>query len=243
VYYSIFINFLFTQGKIMKKINSTLTLAFALLTVCRKKFCGVVVLALLNAAATAAAVVVPVKSPDRPFPAPSIKLIVPVPPGGVSGQVAELLAKSLSIDWKVDVKAEHWVGDSGNKGVALLSKMPSDGNWILVTAPHVLINPLVNPSAGYNILQDFSAVTNALSSPHAIAIHPSIPAKSLPELIALIKANPGKYSYSSAGSGSISNFTCKLLGAAGGLDWRHIEYDGGGPAVKAVVEKQADITS
>lgn len=203
-----------------------------------KKFAvtGLLILNCLCAAATST------KSPGLSFPASSIKLIVPVPPGGVSGQIAQTLAKSLSIEWKTDVTVEHWVGDSGNTGVSRLSRMPADGNWILLTAPHVLINPLVNPNVGYSMLQDFAAVTNVISSPHAIAIHPSLPAKTLAELVALVKLNPGKYSYSSAGVGSISNFTCKLLQEAQGLDLRHIPYDGGGPAVKAVVEKQADIT-
>jgi tripartite-type tricarboxylate transporter receptor subunit TctC len=182
------------------------------------------------------------KTPRLSFPGTSVKLIVPVAPGGVSGQIAQTLAKSLSLQWETEVTVEHWVGDSGNTGVTRLAKMPADGNWILLTAPHVLINPLTNPNAGYNMLQDFAAVTNVISSPHAIAIHPSLPVKTLPELVALLKLNPGKYSYSSAGTGSMTNLTCKLLQETQGLDVRHIPYDGGGPAVKAVLEKQADIT-
>jgi tripartite-type tricarboxylate transporter receptor subunit TctC len=179
---------------------------------------------------------------NRAFPASAVKIVVPVAAGGVSGQVAEILAKSLSAQWKTNVSVEHWVGDSGNQGVASMAKMPNDGNWILLTAPHVLINPLVNPQAGYNMLRDFEPVTNVITSPHAIAVNSSIPVKNLAELVALVKASPGKYSYSSAGPGSLSNFTCQLLQTAAHLDFRHITYDGGGPAVKAVVDKQADIT-
>lgn len=198
-------------------------------------------LALLLAAIPTCHAAAPANSPELPFPTAPIRLVVPFPPGGVTGQLAQTLAQRLSAQWAAEVRVEHWTGDAGNRGVAAFAKKPADGNWMLLAASHVLVNPLLQPGVGYNMPRDFTAVTNIVTTPHAIAVRSSHGAKTLAELVAAVKARPGQLRYASPGVGSTSNLTCQLLESAAGLVWQHVPEEGGGPAVKSVLEDRSDI--
>jgi len=171
------------------------------------------------------------KYPDRP-----IRLIVPFAPGGVADVVARLWADKMA-SLLGTVVIENRGGASGMIGAAEVARSEPGGYTILLgnTSTQVL-NPAITSNPPYDAVKDFTAIGIIASSPISIAVHPSVPAKNLPELTAYIKANPGKISYGSPGIGTFTNLAGEMFKqAAGRVDVTHIPYKGGGQVITDVV--------
>ena len=163
-----------------------------------------------------------------------IRLIAPFAPGGPVDIGARLLAPRLQEALGVQVHVENVPGGSGNIGTALVAKAPGDGTTILVISSSFVVNPSMF-NLSYNIDTDLTAVSLVGLGPQVILVHPSVPATNMTELIALVKANPGKYSYATAGTGSPGFLAGVMLNQAFGLDLQHVPFQGGGPAVTSTV--------
>ena len=172
------------------------------------------------------------KYPDRP-----IRLVVPFPPGGETDLVGRLWALAAAPHLGGTIVVENKAGAGGAIGSTDVARAKPDGYTLLSgqTTTHV-INPIAMAKPPYDALKDFAPIGVISTTPTTILVSPSVPASKLRELAALAKANPGKYSYGSAGSGTITNLTGELFKIqAGGLDIQHVPYKGGGPAIQDVI--------
>jgi tripartite-type tricarboxylate transporter receptor subunit TctC len=172
------------------------------------------------------------KYPDRP-----IRLVVPFAPGGETDIIGRLWAQKVAPQVGGGFVVENRPGAGGAVATAEVARARPDGYTLLsgTTTTHV-INPAAMTSPSYDPLRDFVPIGIVSTTPTSILVHPSVPARNVQELAALIKASPGKYSYGSAGSGTITNMTGELFKiAGGGLDLTHVPYKGGGPAVQDLI--------
>jgi tripartite-type tricarboxylate transporter receptor subunit TctC len=172
------------------------------------------------------------KYPDRP-----IRLVVPFSPGGETDLIGRLWAQKVTPHLGGSIVIENRPGGGGSVATAEVARAKPDGYTLLsgTTSTHV-VNPVATSSPTYDPVRDFTPIAVVSTTPTSMLVHPAVPAKNLPELVALIKANPGKYSYGSAGHGTMTNLTGELFKLlAGGLDLVHVPYKGGGPALQDLV--------
>jgi len=168
------------------------------------------------------------------YPARPVKVIVPVGPGGANDTSSRLIAQKLSESMGQQFFVENLPGGGGNIGIAAAAKSAPDGYTLLSAAPSFVINPSLYAKIPYDPFADFAPVTLVCATTHVIAVHPSLPANSVQELIALAKANPGKYSYGSAGTGTPAHLAGELFKVSFGLDITHVPF-GGGPALTSTI--------
>lgn len=167
--------------------------------------------------------------PNRP-----VKIVVPFPPGGVADVVGRLLAQKLSDNTGQNFFVENRGGASGNIGAAMVQATPPDGYTILLTSSSFLINPGLQ-KVPYEPVGGFTPITIISASPSILAVHPGQPIKSVKDLIELVKKEPGKHSYASAGVGSTPHLQGEMFKQAYGLDMVHVPFAGGGPALQSAV--------
>jgi tripartite-type tricarboxylate transporter receptor subunit TctC len=179
---------------------------------------------------------------DAPYPSRPVKIVVPFAPGGATDITARLIGEKLSRKWGQPVVIENHAGAGGNVGSDLVAKAKPDGYTLLVgvTGSHS-INISLMKSMPYHPLRDFEPLTLATIYPNAIVVNAKVPASTLPELIALLKANPTGYSYGSDGNGTASHLTMELLKAKGGFKLTHVPYKGGGPMVTDLLGGQIQV--
>jgi tripartite-type tricarboxylate transporter receptor subunit TctC len=170
--------------------------------------------------------------PERP-----IRLVVPFAPGGDGDIMGRLWAKYAAPHFGGTLVVENKAGAGGAIGAGEVARAKPDGYTLLLgTTTTQIISPAASPSVAYDALKDFMLVGMVSMNPTCIIVNPGVPAKSLKELVELIKANPGKYSYGSAGPGTITNLTGELFKLqAGKLDMQHVPYKGGGPAMQDLI--------
>jgi tripartite-type tricarboxylate transporter receptor subunit TctC len=176
------------------------------------------------------------------WPAKPIRLMVPFPPGGSTDIVARIVAQKLSERLGQSVVIENRGGAGGTIGTALVAKAVPDGYTLAVasTSTHV-VAPSVYTRLEYDPLKDFAPVSLMAVSPYLLVVTPSVPAKSLQELVALAKKQPGKLNYASAGIGSTTHLAMEMLKSVSGTHMLHIPYNGNGPAGTAVVGGQIEM--
>jgi len=176
------------------------------------------------------------------FPARAVKIVVPFAAGGATDITARQVGARLSQKWGVPVVVENHPGAGGNVGADLVAKAKPDGYTLLlgVTGSHA-INISLMKSMPYHPLRDFEPLTLATVYPNAIVVNAAVPANDLPELIRLLKAKPGEWSYGSDGIGTASHLTMELLKAKGGFSATHIPYKGGAPMIADLVGGQIRI--
>ena len=168
----------------------------------------------------------------QPFPSKPIRLIVPFPPGGAVDFFARVVQVPLSENLGVPVIIENKAGASGMIGAEFVAKAPPDGYTLLIgNIASLAINVGVYPKMAYDPVKDFTPVIRTVDVNYVLVVHPAQPAKTVAELIAGAKANPGKLAYGSAGSGSLPHLATELMKAQAGIDLIHIPYKGGGPMV------------
>ncbi|MCX7135384.1 MAG: tripartite tricarboxylate transporter substrate binding protein [Proteobacteria bacterium] len=176
------------------------------------------------------------------YPARPIRVIAPFPPGGGTDLFARTIAQKLSAAWGQQVVVDNRSGAGGMIGSEMVAKAAPDGYTLLITSSssHV-ISPHLSRKPPYDALNDFVAVIMIASAPNVLVVHPSVPARSVKELIDLAKARPGALNYASNGSGTLSHLTGELFKLQTGVDLVHIPYKGGPPAVIDLVAGQVSV--
>ena len=176
------------------------------------------------------------------WPSKPIRLMVPFPPGGSTDIVARIVAQKLSEKLGQSIVIENRGGAGGTIGTAVVAKAAADGYTLGVasTSTHV-VAPGVYAKLDYDPVKDFSPVGLMAVSPYLLVVTPSVPAKTLHELVALAKKQPGKLNYASAGVGSTTHLAMEMLKYASGTFMLHIPYNGNGPAGTALIAGQVEV--
>jgi tripartite-type tricarboxylate transporter receptor subunit TctC len=169
------------------------------------------------------------------YPSRPVRVIVPVAAGGANDTTARLFAQKLSESLAQQFFVENMAGAGGNLGIGTAARAAPDGYTLLAAGGNFVINPSLYAKIPYDPEKDFAAVSLMCSSPHMLAVHPSIPASSVSELIALAKASPGQLSYASAGRGTPAHLAGELFKLAFGVELTHVPFTGGGPAMTATL--------
>ena len=176
------------------------------------------------------------------YPSRPIRAVVAFAPGGVTDTFGRLMAQKLTEQLGKQVYVENLAGASGNIGTGQVAKAPPDGYTILFAFSSHVVNPTLFARVPYDPIKDFEPVTLAVTSTTVLTVNPAVPAKTVKELIDLIKANPGTYSFGSAGAGTQAHLAGEQFRLSLGLDLVHVPFGGGGPAVAAVVAGHTPIS-
>ena len=169
------------------------------------------------------------------YPARPVRAIVAFAPGGVTDTFARLMSQKLGEHLGKQFYVENITGATGNIGTGRAAKAAPDGYTLLFAFSSYVVNPTLFDKVPYDPYKDFEPVTLAVASTTVLTVHPSVPANTVKDLAALIRANPGKYSYSSAGAGTQAHLAGEQFRLSLGLDLVHVPFNGGGPAIAAVV--------
>ena len=179
---------------------------------------------------------------QQAYPNKPVRIIVPYPPGGTADIVGRTIAEKLGVIWGQSVIVENRAGAGGTIGVDAAAKAAPDGYTMVlgVTGP-LTIAPSINSQLAYDPLRDLVPVTLVAAVPSLIAVHPSVPARDLKELIALAKSQPGKLTFASAGNGTSVHIAGELLKSMAGVDILHVPYKGGVPALNDLMGGQVSM--
>ena len=201
-----------------------------------QKFRWMAALFVMSAATGALAADNTAKPDERP-----IRLIVPFAPGGASDVLARIIAQHLIESLKRQVIVDNRPGAGGNIGMGIVAKATPDGNVMSIASSAFVVNPSLYDQIPYDAIKDFAPITNVASASTVLVVHPSVAAKSVKELVALVKASPGKFNYASSGAGTGQHLAGELFKTTAGLDVSHIPFNGAGPAVLAVLGAQVQM--
>jgi tripartite-type tricarboxylate transporter receptor subunit TctC len=169
------------------------------------------------------------------YPARPIRLIVPFAAAGPTDVIARIVAQKLSDAWGQQVYTENVPGAGGNTGIAMAAKAPPDGYTILVVSTGFIVNPSMYAKLNYDPIKDFSPITLVAASPNVISVHPSVPSKTINELIDLVKTNPGKYSFAQPSTGSTPHLAGELLKLKYGLDLVTVPFNSAALAINSTI--------
>jgi len=175
--------------------------------------------------------------PERP-----IKLVVPYAPGGSADIAARLIAEEWGKQLGGNLFIENRGGAGGNLGVDQVAKAAGDGYTVGLQTVSLAINPALTAKMPYDTLKDLAPIGMVASSQHVLVVNNKLPAQNVKELLALLKAQPGKLTYGSAGAGSTFHMSAELFKAVAGLPIVHIPYRGGGPALTDTIAGQVDMS-
>jgi len=177
------------------------------------------------------------------YPAKPIRVVVPFPSGGPSDIVGRVVSQKLSEAWGQPVIVDNRAGAGGVIGTEYVAKGPADGYQILHgTIGGLTVAMSLQPNRGYDTLRDFVPITQTVTVTNFLVVHPTVPAKSVRELIALAKTRPGKLNYASSGSGTGPHLAGELLKYMAGIDLTHVPYKGSAPGLTAMLSGEVDIT-
>lgn len=177
----------------------------------------------------------------QPFPSRTVRMVVHFPPGGPTDLVGRALGQRLSEAWKQPVVIENRPGAGGVLGVETVLRAPADGHTLLFgTSGSLALAPALQ-KLPYNVFTDLAPITLAVINPQILVVHPSLPVRSVQDLIRLAKARPGQINYASVGPGSPNHMGMELLKAMTGIDMVHIPYKGTAPAMADVIAGQVSL--
>jgi tripartite-type tricarboxylate transporter receptor subunit TctC len=170
------------------------------------------------------------------YPARAVRIIVPSPPGDGSDLIARSIAQRLSEDWGKPVVVENRAGAGGRIGTETAVRAANDGYTLLMgNAGANGINAAIYPNLPYRLETDFDPITQVIRAPNVLVVNPALGVKTVAELIALFKAQPGKYAYASGGVGSSAHLSAELFKLMAGVDLLHVPYKGAGGALNGVI--------
>jgi tripartite-type tricarboxylate transporter receptor subunit TctC len=190
----------------------------------------------LALAASGSAMAQPTDYPTRP-----IRFIVSYPPGGPADILARQLAQGLSVRLGASVVIENRGGANGNIGAAVAARAQPDGYTLFMMTSSHAANMTLYAKPGYDVMRDFAHITNIASYPLLLVVHPDLKAASVRELVALARANPGKLTFASAGSGGGAHLAAELFKTMAHIEMLHVPFKGTGPALQAVVGGQVNL--
>ncbi|MCC7486789.1 MAG: tripartite tricarboxylate transporter substrate binding protein [Burkholderiales bacterium] len=201
----------------------------------RKRVFSIFPLVFLGAVMSAA-LVIPVRaqqhSAQQNFPNRPVRFVVPYAPGGSADTLARTMGTKLADSLGQQVVVDNRPGANGDIGMQIVARAPADGHTIVLGyIANLAIFPGLSAKMPYDPQKDFAPITQLASSPNVMTAHPSVPAKSLQEFIALARAKPGQYSFASAGVASVGHLTGELIGSLAGVKITHVPYKGSGQAV------------
>ena len=205
------------------------------------KFTKLNLIKFFSAIALLAAVSVAVAQAQN-FPVKPIRLVVPFAPGGSTDIIARAVGDALGRQLGQPVIVENKAGGGGSIGALEVVRAPKDGYTIgMATVSTTAANPAINPRIGYDPITDFTTISNIAVTPNSIAVNPSFPAKDFKTFMEVLKANPGKYSYSSSSTGGIGHLQTELFKSLTWVFIVHIPYRGAGPALADTVGVQVSM--
>jgi tripartite-type tricarboxylate transporter receptor subunit TctC len=178
------------------------------------------------------------------YPNKPIRLVVPSAPGGGTDIIARLIAQELTEAWGQSVVVDNRGGGGGTVGVTVVAKAQPDGYTMLLgSVGHLTFAPVVRPGLPYDSQKDLEPISIAANQPFLIAVHPGVAAKSIKELIAAAKAQPGQIKYGSGGPGAASHLGIALLELQTGISMLHVAYKGSNPALTAVMGGEIELAA
>jgi tripartite-type tricarboxylate transporter receptor subunit TctC len=167
---------------------------------------------------------------------------VPTSPGGLLDLTARILGQKMSELTGQPSIVDNRPGASNNIGIELAARAPADGYVMLNCTLPCVANPSLFDKLPFNVARDFAPVSQLVSAPYVVTVHPSVPARSMKELIALARAKPGTLNYATGGNGTNLHMATELLKTQTGIKMVHLAYKGGGPALTALISGEADLS-
>jgi tripartite-type tricarboxylate transporter receptor subunit TctC len=186
-------------------------------------------------AALCAALLVPFAASAQQYPTKPVKIVIPFPPGGVTDNATRVIAQKLSERLGQQFYIENQPGAGGNLGMGAVAKSPGDGYTILLASSSIVVNPSLYLKVPYDIDKDFIPVTKAGGTPNTWVVHADFPAKTMQELVDMMKREPGKYSVASPGAGTTPSLSIEMLRLGLGLNFVTVPFAGGGPMTSSLL--------
>jgi len=180
----------------------------------------------------------PLAAHAQDFPTHPVKIVVPFPAGGTTDILARQLAKELGERWGKPVIVDNKAGASGTIFSEQLARMPPDGHTLMLTATHHVINPGLYKNLKYDTRTDFTPLAQVAAVPNVLVVHPSFPPKTVQQLVAYAKANPGKVNFGSSGTGGANHLSGELFKLMAGVEMVHVPYKGAANALNDLLGGQ-----
>ncbi len=170
------------------------------------------------------------------YPTKPVRMIIPFPPGGASDYVGRAVGQALSEQWNQNVVPDNRGGAGATIGTGLVAKSPADGYTLLMGVnAGVVIAPSIYPELPYDPRKDLIAIASFAQSPQLLVVTPSLPVKSVKELVALVKSKPGQFSFASSGNGALPHLGAAMFNMMTGINAVHVPYKGSGPALPDLI--------
>ncbi len=178
---------------------------------------------------------------EQNYPNRVLRIVVPFAPGGGTDILARLLGARLSEAWLQPIVIDNRPGGATVIGTELVAKAPADGYTLLISTGNFTVNPAMFPKLPFDTSRDFTPVSMLATAPNVLVVHPSLPVRSVRELIAFAKPRPRQINYGSSGNGGTGHLAMEMLKQMAGVDLVHIPYKGGGPALNAVLMGEVSV--
>ena len=178
---------------------------------------------------------------ETPYPEKAVRMIVPFAPGGPTDVIARVVAARLSDAWNHQVVVDNRAGAGGNIGMGLAATAPADGYTIAVVSSSYVVNPTLYAKIPYDPYKSFVPVTNIAASPNVFVAHPSVPAKTMQDLVTVTMKDSKKYSVATPGVGTTPDLSAELFKMTAKLDIVRVPFGGAGPAVASVIGNQVPL--
>ena len=183
----------------------------------------------------------PALAAAQPYPGKPIRFIVPFGPGGPGDTIGRMFGRKLTESMGQPVVIDNRSGATTIIGTEIAARSPADGYTLLLISTTHAVNPSLFPKLPYDPVRDFAPVTMLTSTPFMLVVHPSVPAKTVPDLVALARSKPGQLNYGSSGNGSSIHLTTLLLASAAKIEMTHVPYKGSGPAFIDLIGGQINL--